>query len=312
MKTIKGTFKSSEGKPVDDTAILYLTLSQNAKERRTSQKAERTIEIKLEGDGSIPPGTEILASDELSPSGTFYTAVVRDLFDIHYIGWLKIVGESPINLNDLTLEPVEPEPVEDEPEPPPPPPPFGVPRRIKAGGFFGGSVRPPTKDVTIFYGYSNDEQLGRTITPDCGSFEVMAFKLPSRTTINRVSIYIDTPAPVSVVVGLYDLRSRKKLCSVAIDASKPGPATGVFATPIPLSSGDYAYAWATSHPACNGLRVYGNSSDDSIVSRLMNLGDKERILTNGVVKGRVREVLPETLGLVEEAYGLPILAYFEP
>src|ERR1700724_1050187 len=101
MKTIKGTFKLSNGEPVSEVAELELRLSQEAKERRTKQKAERSIAIKLNEDGSIPSGTEILASDELSPSGTFYTAVVRDINDVHYIGWLKIVGESPINLNDL-------------------------------------------------------------------------------------------------------------------------------------------------------------------------------------------------------------------
>jgi hypothetical protein len=55
------------------------------KERRTGKKAERTFTIKVEEDGSIPSGTEILASDELSPSGTFYTLVVRDLSDTHYL-----------------------------------------------------------------------------------------------------------------------------------------------------------------------------------------------------------------------------------
>lgn len=68
MKIIKGTYRMPNGEPVDDTAALHLTLSQDAKERRTGEKAKHNITIKLEDDGSIPPATEILAFRRLERS----------------------------------------------------------------------------------------------------------------------------------------------------------------------------------------------------------------------------------------------------
>lgn len=342
MKTIVGKFsRSADGKPLAN-ATLTLKLDRTAQtiiesgaELEWPEDYEKSVQ--LDESGAIPPGFTIRANDEIAPDGTDYELRVFDTEAesgpcpiTHYRNWLELVGSETIDLN--TLDPdLYPEP---PPTPPPPPPPFGVPRPIKPAGFFAGSVRPPSKNVAptpILYCAFN---AGRAAI-DRGLFKVQAFALSRRFTVNRVSIYIHTPSPVpgqEMVVGLYDLRSRRKLCQVGIDTSGSGPSTGVLSSPITLGVGEYACSWAPSHP-CNTLRVYGVgdfNEYDPVASRLMDVGNDERVLTTGVAAGRVGRVLPEVLGdVAKENAGekfitpltnavvdvtlpeLPILAYFD-
>jgi hypothetical protein len=178
-----------------------------------------------------------------------------------------------------------------------------VRRSTKVSGFFGGIVRPPTDDarVTPILNsiFNNDPR-----TVDQGLFKVHAFALSRRSTIDRVSIVIHTPSPIAgqeVMVALYDLRSRKKLCDVTLDATKSGLVEGVFTEPVTLSVGDYAYAWKTIH-SCNELRVYAWDDSDKYNPVVSWLIDREQkyVLTQGVARGPVGKRLPETLGLVEK------------
>lgn len=340
MKTISGKFYFSNGKPAANAQLILeldkaaLTIIESGQELDWTSDYDEKV-IQLDEHGKIPPETRIVCNDELLPEDTDYKVrLVAPSGDDEgrtttvYSDFLRIVGPEPIDIPrlDPQLLPAPPTP------PPPPPPPFGVRRSTKVSGFFGGIVRPPADvRVTPILNsiFNNDPRKG-----DQGLFKVYAFTLSRRSTIDRVSIVIHTPSPIAgqeVIVALYDLRSRKKVCAVALDATKLGLVEGVLTEPVTLSVGDYAYVWATIH-SCNELRVYGwddYEKYDPVVSSLIDR-DQEYVLTQGVARGRVGKRLPETLGLVEEETPpreitslfsnaavktklpeLPILAYFD-
>ena len=236
MKVIQGSWKKPNGEPVSDQAILWLGLSQEAKERRTGEKVERITTIELEEDGSIPPGTAILASDELSPAGTFYEVVVMNRFDTYFTGCLKIVGESPINLNALTPEPVEPAPVPDEPEPEPvsvvPPLPARRIRGAKYSGFVAGDV------------YGTAISTGATKVK-CGGKHSGSFYLPFKVVTRQALIFVDIPQQgSSILVELHSIDDAKRVCSTTIDASKRGYAGTYFDETVVLNPGEYSFNWS--------------------------------------------------------------------
>jgi hypothetical protein len=310
MKIVRGKFFSN-GKPAAN-AQLILELGRTAhKLIESGQELDWPSDydekvIQLDEHGQIPPKTRIICNDEVLPEDTDYEIRLiapdsdgEGRTTTLYSNWLNIIGPEPIDIPSL-----DPQLLPDPPAPPPPPPPpFGVRRSTKVSGFFGGIVRPPTNDVRVTpilnSIFNNDPR-----TVDQGFFKVYAFALSRRSTIDRVSIVIHTPSPIAgqeVIVALYDLQSRKKLCDVALDATKSGMVEGVFADPVTLSAGDYIYAWATSRP-CNALRVYGwddSAGFNPVVLRLIDR-DQNYVLTHGIARGRVGTRLPETLGLVEE------------
>ena len=102
MKTITGTWLHADGTPAAG-GLLTLLLSQDANLSAGGGQVEKAaIAITLDSTGSIPAGTQILANDELLPSGTFYHVIVTDsTFGTSYRERLTIAGNSPINLNSL-------------------------------------------------------------------------------------------------------------------------------------------------------------------------------------------------------------------
>lgn len=102
MKVISGNWQDASGTPVSN-GRLFLRLSQDATAISTGQIAPSLVSIPLDINGNIPANTKIWANDELSPTGTTYTASV--LAQGGGLVWgaesLSITGASPINLNTL-------------------------------------------------------------------------------------------------------------------------------------------------------------------------------------------------------------------
>lgn len=101
-KTITGTWQDPEGNPVA-FGTLNLKLTQDAVVSATSMIAPSIISITLDASGSIPAGTVIYGSDELTPSNLAYVVTVAEKGGGQVYGpeFFIISGTSPINMNSL-------------------------------------------------------------------------------------------------------------------------------------------------------------------------------------------------------------------
>jgi len=103
MKTLEnGSFQYPDGSPVV-SGTLYLTLSTDATVIGTGQIAPQTVTIALDASGDVAGTPSVWGNDELSPSGTVYTAEVVDSNGARVYGpqiW-SLVGASPIDLDNL-------------------------------------------------------------------------------------------------------------------------------------------------------------------------------------------------------------------
>jgi len=322
MKTIVGKFTRPDGKPAAN-AILTLTLSQDARVIATGEKLVGSrgsnsrsgdlheIVIELDENGAIPPGKEIHASDELKPAGTYYSVSVVSASNGYdescYGEWLKIVGESPIDLLALTPEKETPEYVSEtlETEPvralPPHKPGFNY------LGFVGGVIHPPSSTgvckmpaLIDRYNYATPKGVG-------GTFAAFGFHLPFKSIVSRVSIIAEAAyLGHHVLVGLYDGEGNKR-CAARIDVSKGGIATGEFESAVPLSAGIYYMAWTAPGGGIEARSIGANLGQFD----LANAGGGAVVLgTCTVPEGAT--TLPDTLGRLTPCHSYaPILAYFK-
>jgi hypothetical protein len=102
VKTITGTFLTPGGAPAAG-ATLRLQLSQDATILGLGQIAPLRYYVTLNSEGQIPAGTTIWPNDNMTPSGTYYTATLTmPGFERAYGPevW-QISGSSPINLNNI-------------------------------------------------------------------------------------------------------------------------------------------------------------------------------------------------------------------
>lgn len=102
MKTITGSWQNPNGTPAKG-ATLRLQLSQNATVIGTSQIADPIVYVPLDNTGSIPSGTQVWGTDELSPAGLYYiTTVVQPGFGTIYGPEnFPIAGTSPVDLTQI-------------------------------------------------------------------------------------------------------------------------------------------------------------------------------------------------------------------
>lgn len=75
MVTISGSFKYQDSSPVAH-GILVLELSQPCTISGTGQVAPSVQRVQLDAAGAIPGGTQVYGNDQLTPSGTVYSATV--------------------------------------------------------------------------------------------------------------------------------------------------------------------------------------------------------------------------------------------
>jgi hypothetical protein len=243
MKILKGRFEHANGRPMAE-GILTLKLSQDAKAIATGEQVPKKFETVLDENGEIKAGTMWWANDELKPAGTYY--LVEAWHGVPcWRAWLKIVGTSPINLNELEQEEHAPLTAPEDVEPPAPEPP---PAARKAGvsycGFFGGVVYPPPSNAAA-----------DSLIAGADTFDSFEFALPFRAIINRVTVVVeDTCAYLQgkVVVKLRNLSNGKEYAA-SINASSIGKSTGEFPEELTLAAGDYSMSWAASL----GVKVRG-------------------------------------------------------
>lgn len=226
------------GEPVSHNATLYLALSQDAKDRKTGERVERVIRIELNEDGTVPEGTEIPANDELKPSGTCYQVVVHNRFDTYFTEWLKIAGPTPINLNNLIPEAVEPAEVEEEPEPEVeptgPPLPSKRIRGAKYSGFCPGNMYGAVRDV------------GETAIR-CGRKYSRGFFLPYKAVVRSVGLTVETVSQrcsYSVLVELHSVDDDKRVCGATINIKEPGLPSAFLDETVILNPGEYVLRWS--------------------------------------------------------------------
>jgi len=307
-KIIKGLFKQFDGEAAAE-ALLTLSLSQKATVIATGAKAEDQIRIYLDEDCKIPEDTEVFGNDELKPEGTFYTFDLRDN-RLHPLysdeAWLKITGKSPVDITDLIQEGPTPELIV-EPVPVIPAR-RALPSLRKPGtnysGFVGGVIRPPASIAACALPPLQES----TIFGRRAAFGVFRFTLPFRAIVSRASINIETPQLGNrVLVGLYDAEG-SKVCSTSIDASNCNLATGELGGDVPLSAGEYSFAWTAA--TNGGLRVYGIGQNLGQYE-LCNAAGGAIVLGTASVPDGASE-LPDKLGPVTPCSSyVPILAWFK-
>jgi hypothetical protein len=296
MKIIKGKFTrlgwDDEEAPPAAGAILELRLSQDAKSPDGLLKGLVPLyEITLDEHGAIPPQTRILANDELEPNTACYivTLIDDDSSARDHCELLRIEGDSPIDLNELTpLEkaPCYVEPPSD-PEPPRPPRPTREPgTSTNYNGFFGVSVHLPVRT-------------GSTSLPSLDSFGICGFHLPSDAVVACASILVDSAERgKECLLGLYD-GDGKRVLATRISVERSGVAIGYFDSPVHLSAGDYRLAWAMDRLSHATLR----SIDVNLDLFAFGIGA-------GVSQARGRE-LPENLGDVTGKTCVPPVVFFQ-
>jgi hypothetical protein len=264
MKKISGTLNHDE---LGDCRLI-LRLSQDAKVIATGERLEAfEREFPLDENGSLPEEAQIYANDELEPPGTYYYAVAEGIYGIHYLEYynaaLRIVGKSPINLNELVpiteVELLElqraasPYYNPPEPEPGPVAPPLPAKRVPGANysGFWGGVVYPAGEG-------------------DCMPIEreeSYPFYLPFKAVVRQASILVDVPHPgrsATVTVGLQEVVSGKKV-RVAIDARKPGVATAFFDEAVILNQGEHILSWSADSTALKVRSAMQTDFDRKVV-----------------------------------------------
>jgi uncharacterized protein YuzE len=262
MKTISGNFNNDQ---LGDGRLTF-RLSQDATEIATGAEVFEDIEIQLDENGKIPDGTEILANDELTP-GTYYNVTAEGIHGIHYLDYynesLKIVGTSPINLNELV--PIPADEVEKlqkaanpfynppAPEPGPVAPPLPAKRVPGANysGWWGGVVYPA--------GHGDCMTIERE--------ERYPFYLPFKAVVRQVSILVDVPHPgrgATVTVGLQDVVSGKKVCTT-IKASKQGIVTAFFDEAVILNQGEHILSWSADSTALKVRSIAKAGFDGKVV-----------------------------------------------
>lgn len=104
-KTLVGGFQSAQGVSLAG-AKLTLKLSQEAtitSGPNAGQVAPITINIFLDSNGHIPTGTTVYGEDELTPSGTYYTAElwINRIERAYGPQKWQIAGSSPVNINNF-------------------------------------------------------------------------------------------------------------------------------------------------------------------------------------------------------------------
>jgi hypothetical protein len=102
MKHIFGQWSDPRGISAA-SGMLHLSLNQDAVIYSISQAAPREVGFALDKNGALMAGSLIWANDELTPSGTYYTATVsiRGGGVIWGPQWLVIAGSDPINLSRI-------------------------------------------------------------------------------------------------------------------------------------------------------------------------------------------------------------------
>lgn len=330
MKTITGTFRHPDGAPASKEIVVF-TLSQDAMIIGNGAQVEPLpIKIQLDANGAIPAGTQILANDELHPDGTYYH--VRITSGNGYYEQFQLIGSSPININALVPSPLNVAAgtqaknielqtngtdnvsqtklnlhssdgsvtITDDGH-------GDINLQSSGGGGGGGGV--PTSHVGFFAGpiHAPSTQFA-SVPADVGGtgLNLLAFTLPFNAVVNRVSIFVDTPASGGLVyVGLYDMGGNK-ICDVAINASSGGRATGVFPSTVNLMAGDYFFAWAGNQ---HGVQVHAIGVNDADQLSLMNAGNglagTAGYISGGALPATFTNFVPSTLSFTP-----PIMAYF--
>lgn len=104
MKTIftSVAFTDPQGNPLAN-GFLILQLSQNVEVTAGGgQVVPKMVPVPLDATGKIPANTEVLGNDELTPSGTTYTATVTEAGGTGYpLGKWSIAGASPIDVSQM-------------------------------------------------------------------------------------------------------------------------------------------------------------------------------------------------------------------
>jgi hypothetical protein len=281
--------------------------AEEAKQFAPTYDIPPTYEFDLDEDGRIPAGTVVVGNDELA-GNTWYRAVAtmpppsnvsigpndscRPV--VYRNEELKIEGDAPIYLLP-------------EPEIVPPTPRElelaaivrdGTPRLGKKNrnGFFAGPIH-----------YSPTTIADPVSAPslDRGEFGVLGFTLPTPAVVNRVTVQIDAASSGTLLVGLYNVNG-SKVVETQIDLNQQGCATGIFASEVNLTEGDYFLAWATRTRWAGRLRGLGFTEQ-------LNLMNASGSPTIGAGRSADRKTLPSTLGEFKFSGTdvKPILAYFK-
>jgi hypothetical protein len=258
----------------------------------------KEYEFRLDADGCLPPGAEVLGNDELSGTTSYYVTVNAPQQDCAgyvtecFREELRVVGDNPVDLQEavprepkveIALSPRERDLaaqaaiVRDGTSK------FGKKNRT---GFYAGTIHcPPTSGGTV-------------IAPSLerGWIGTVSFHLPMDAAVNYVSALVDVPAPGELLVGLYDANGGKRL-ETEIDLNHHGAATAILPATIQLTEGDYFLAFATKQSSRAQLHaIWPKDQLDQL--GLMNAGGAPVL---GTVRSASREELPAVLGQIVRA-----------
>ena len=204
-------------------------------------------EFRLNADGCIPVGTQVLGNDELTGNTTYRATVDvpqqscpgRD--SNCFREEVRITGDQPVDIHEAVLREPEPEiaPLSSR----------ELELAADAAIVRDGTLRLGKKNRIGFYAGAIHCPAARAESVSLpsleqGVFGVLAFHLPMAALVNRASVLIDAAARGTLFIGVYDASGRKH-CETEIDLSQSGLASGIFDTAVNLSEDDYFLAWAT-------------------------------------------------------------------
>ncbi len=102
MKTITGSFQHADGTPVANGTLRLLLSQDVVTSSPMTTLVHEPVVIQLDGNGAIPAGQQIWASDEVLPQNSYYhIVVISPTAGKVYDERLPITGPSPISLNSL-------------------------------------------------------------------------------------------------------------------------------------------------------------------------------------------------------------------
>jgi hypothetical protein len=298
MKTIVGQWKVFEGiedeRPAEG-AIIEIRIPQEQHDIAIGDGPPLkglSYTIQLDENGRIPADTQIAASDELKPDGTFYEVILHG-GDDYDEKCLRIAGPSPIDINAIEPLDARPGPVYFAPKLP-----RALPPRkpgVNYSGFVGGTIHMPSSVAACEPPVIAER--GGNFGAKPGEFCVHAFTLPFKSVVTRVSVNVEAPQlGRHVLIGLYRMDGERVCAATA--------ATGEFEGEISLSAGEYYLAWAQSGA---GVALGGIGGQYAVA----NAGGGEIVLGSVTVANGTR-TLPAKLGrIVPVASFVPPLAYFK-